>query len=97
MISSKIHRKDNDRILAACDAEILGMTFEGEGLKIKVSEVFYGGEIITEEAFVERMKSVTIMNLTGNAVVDLAIREGMVSEENVIVIGGIKHAQAVLM
>lgn len=97
MISCKIHIHEKDRILAACDEEILGMTFRGDGVKIKVSELFYGGESVSEEVFVERTKSVTIMNLVGNRTVDIAIKEGLVSEESVIVIGEVKHAQTVIM
>jgi len=97
MISCKVHVHENDRILAACDHDILGMTFKGEGIKIKVSEIFYGGEEVSEEAFMERTKSVTIMNLVGNRVVDLAISKGLVSEESVMIIGEVKHAQVVIM
>ena len=97
MILCKIHVHEKDRILAACDEEIIGMTFRGDGVKIKVSEIFYGGESVSEEVFVERTKSVTIMNLVGNRVVDRAIKEGLISEQSVMVIGGVKHAQAVIM
>lgn len=97
MISSRIHVHGNERILAACDEEILGMTFRDDGAKITVSEIFYGGERIPEEVFVERTRSVTIMNLVGNRVVDVAIEAGIVSRDNVIEIGGVKHAQAVIM
>ena len=92
----RIHTHGNERILAACDEEILGMTFEGDGVRITVSEGFYRGESISEEAFVERMKSVTIMNLVGERAVALAISEGKVSPDSVIEIGGVKHAQVVL-
>ena len=92
----RIHTHGNERILAACDEEILGMTFEGDGARITVSEGFYRGESISEEAFVERMKSVTIMNLVGERAVVLAISEGKVSPDSVIEIGGVKHAQVVL-
>ncbi|MCL1978736.1 MAG: DUF424 family protein [Methanomassiliicoccaceae archaeon] len=97
MILCKIHVHDNERILAACDQEILGMTFRGDGVKIKVSEIFYGGEPISEDAFVERTRSVTIMNLVGNRVVSRAVKEGLVSEESVMVIGEVKHAQVVIL
>jgi len=97
MILCKIHVHENDRILAACDQEILGMTFRGDGIKIKVSEIFYGGEPVSEEVFMERTKSVTIMNLVGNCVVEKAVKEGLVSEQSVMVIGGVKHAQVVIM
>ena len=97
MISAKIHVHENERILAACDEDILGMTFRDENSKITVSERFYGGERISEEIFFERTKSVTILNLVGNEVVGAAVRVGLVSEDHVIVIGGVKHAQAVVM
>jgi len=97
MILCKIHTHDNERILAACDQEILGMTFRGDGIKIKVSEIFYGGEPVSEDAFVERTRSVTIMNLVGNRVVGRAVKEGLVSEESVMIIGEVKHAQVVIM
>ena len=92
----RIHTHGNERILAACDEDVLGMTFEGGGARITVSEGFYRGESISEEAFVERMKSVTIMNLVGERAVALAISEGKVSPDSVIEIGGVKHAQVVL-
>ncbi|MDR2698930.1 MAG: DUF424 family protein [Candidatus Methanoplasma sp.] len=97
MISCRIHVHENDRILAACDQEILGKTFRGDGVKITVSEIFYGGEIVPEDVFVERTKSVTIMNLVGNRVVERAVKEGLVSGQNVMVIGEVKHAQTVIM
>lgn len=93
----RIHTHGNERILAACDEDIIGMTFEGGGTKIRVSESFYRGESISPEAFVERMKSVTIMNLVGEEVIALAIAEGKVSPDNVMEIGGVKHAQVVLL
>ena len=93
----RLHKSGNDTILAACDEDILGKTFRGDGAKITVSESFYKGESIGPEAFVERMKSVSIMNLVGDEVIALAIAEGHVDEDNVMVIGGVKHAQVVIM
>lgn len=93
----RIHTNGNERILAACDEDIIGMTFSGNGAKFTVSESFYKGESVSEEAFIERMKSVTIMNLAGERAIALAIQEGKVSPESVMDIGGVKHAQVVLL
>lgn len=93
----RIHTSGSDRILAACDEDLLGRTFRGDGTVITVSERFYKGEIVSAEAFIERMKSVSIMNLVGEEVVSIAISEGHVSPENVMDIGGVKHAQVVMM
>lgn len=93
----RIHTSGNDRILAACDEDLIGQTFRGDGAMLTVSERFYKGESVTAEAFVERMKSVSIMNLVGEEVIAIAISEGHVSPENVMEIGGVKHAQVVIM
>ena len=93
----RVHTHGEERIVAACDEDIVGMTFVGGGAKITVHKDFYVGEPLPEEAFVERLKIATIINLTGNGVVDIAVREGFVSPEAVMEIGGVKHAQAVLM
>jgi hypothetical protein len=92
-----MHVRGTERLLAACDEELLGMTFTGNDMRLKVSEAFYKGELITESAFAERIKNVTIMNLVGNRTVAAAQASGRVSEEATIVIGGVKHAQAVIM
>ena len=97
MISVKIHVREGERLLAACDEELLGKTFSADGMRLKVSEIFYHGESITEEAFRERMKSVTIMNLVGERTVSMAEEEGYVSPDSVITIDGVRHAQAVIM
>ncbi len=92
----RLHTHDSERIVAACDEDIIGQTFRGNGAKITVDERFYKGESLTEDVFIERMRMATILNLTGNEVVAIAIREGFVSEDAVLDIGGVKHAQAVV-
>ena len=93
----RIHVHSDDVILAACDEDILGMTFRGDGMKITVTESFYKGESLEREAFVERMKSVSVMNLVGNEVVRIASEEGYVSPGSIVEIGGVKHDQVVMM
>ncbi len=95
MIYVRIHKSADDIILAACDEEVLGKTFTGDGVKITVSERFYNGELVPEETFVQRMGPVTIMNLVGERVIALAMEQGHVSENGILDIGGVKHAQVV--
>ncbi|MCL2712396.1 MAG: DUF424 family protein [Methanomassiliicoccaceae archaeon] len=97
MISARIHTRSGERLLAACDAELLGMSFSEGEKRLNVSKIFYGGEEITEEQLKERMKSVTVMNLVGERTVTVALASGYVSEEMVITVNGVKHAQAVMM
>ena len=95
MIYVRIHSNRDERILAACDEEVLGNTYRGNGMRITVSEEFYNGELVPEEAFVERMKSATIMNLVGHRTIGLAVENGFVDEDCILVIGETRHAQVV--
>ncbi len=95
MIYVRIHSNRDERILAACDEDVLGNTYKGNGMRITVNDEFYNGELVPEEAFVERMRSATIMNLVGERVISLAIENGFVEEGNVLIIGDTRHAQVV--
>lgn len=93
----KVHKHPSEIILAICDEEILGKTFQGEKMKITVSEGFYGGDVVEEEFVRLNIGSFTILNIVGERIVNLAVELGIVAPENVVVIGETKHAQAVRM
>ena len=95
MIYIRIHRGLDDTVLAACDEDVLGKTYSGNDMRITVHESFYNGELVPEEIFIEHMRNVQIMNLVGERTISLAIENGHVSEDCVIEIGGVKHAQVV--
>ena len=97
MIRARLHRRGDDWLLAACDEELAGCTFEEGKLKIVLSENFYGTESMTEETLGFRMGSVTMMNLFGEKTIAVGIEKGYVSPENVITVAGVKHAQVVLI
>ncbi|MDR0334558.1 MAG: DUF424 family protein [Methanomassiliicoccaceae archaeon] len=97
MIYVKIHVRGSERLLAACDEDLLGKIFADGEMRLKVSETFYGGELVSEDTFRERTRSVTVMNLVGERAVTIAQTMGHISEDATIVIGGVKHAQAVIM
>ena len=97
MIRARIHKHGDERLLAACDEELLGRTFSEGVVKVTISENFYGADIMTEETLGERMGSVTIMNLFGDRTIAVGIEKGFVTPENVLVVAGIKHAQVVLL
>ena len=97
MIRARIHKHGDERLLAACDEELLGRTFSEGVVKVTISENFYGMDTMTEETLGERMGSVTIMNLFGERTISVGIEKGFVIPENVLIVAGIKHAQVVLL
>jgi len=98
MFWSKSFVTDRDTVLAMCDEELIGKKIKSDdnSHKIEVSEHFYKDKLIEdEETAVKLIDSCTIGNLIGPRIVALAKKHGFITEENVISIGGIPHAQFV--
>ncbi len=89
--------RENDVVVAACDAEIAGKVFEDAVARLNVSKAFYCYKTCDESELIGIMRSSTVMNLTGNRCVAVAIRNGLVDEKSVLLIGGAMHAQAVTL
>jgi hypothetical protein len=97
MFCYKIHICGDEVLVAACDEEIVGKTFFGGELRLEVRESFYKRGVASLDELADVLSGATIANLAGNKVVDSAICAGYVAKENVLVIGGVKHAQFVVM
>lgn len=93
----KLHKCSGDEVMAVCDAEIIGQTFRSDNLKLTVSESFYKGDLVEEDVLRTRIERFAILNLVGNRCVELAQEMGIVDPDNVIVVGGVKHAQAAIL
>ena len=95
MIYFKIHEQEGERLVAACDREIVGRTFSEGVIQFKIDKKFYGTELIGVEDFIAVLNGATTANLMGDKVVDAAITNGFVDSDCVLEIEGIKHAQIV--
>lgn len=93
MFWSKIFRIKDHIVVAICDKELLGKQVMFTELKIKISKHFYGGEIIDEKKAIHLMEKCTIGNLIGKRIIELAIEKKFIAKENIMLIGGIPHAQ----
>ena len=94
MVSCKVQKSlEGTVVLAACDKELLGQTFEEGELHIHVHEWFYGGEIITLEQLAVKLKNCNVANLVGERVIGKAKELGLVTDEHIIIIQGTPHAQ----
>jgi uncharacterized protein len=91
---AKKHEQGTTTVLAVCDLEHLGKSFEEGELFFKVSEQFFGGEKIDPPQLIELIKEADSINFFGDKCTNIAIKEGLISESNVIIIQGVKHAQA---
>ena len=91
----KIHTSYR-QIVAVCDTELLGKTFE-EGKRIlDVRESFYNGEEKNEQEILEIMqdygKEDATFNIVGSKSVQAAITAGIISKDGVGTVQGIPYA-----
>ncbi len=95
----KVYRVQGELLVAVCDSEIVGRTFRDEerGLKLEIKESFYGKEEVDADNVREMLKKATIANISGERAVRLAVEEGIVDENRVLVIGECPHAQMVVL
>ena len=94
---AKVYHIENEVILAACDPNVCGKTFENETLHLEVDPAFYGEELVSCEDITSLLNNATIANLVGAQIVKHAIKEGLVNPENIIEIEGVPHAQIARM
>ncbi len=91
----KVHRAKGEIILAICDENLLERKLKFGEVELIISKEFYGEKKIEEKEAVKMMKEATIINLFGEEIVKLAIKYGFISKENVMLIEGVPHAQAI--
>ncbi|HII40352.1 MAG TPA: DUF424 family protein [Thermoplasmata archaeon] len=95
-IRMKVYSQGKETLVAAADEDLLGKTFREGKFKIEVGK-FYEGDRVTEEGLVDHLKLASIGNFVGRETVEAAKRGGFVSDEAILWIGGVPHAQYVMM
>lgn len=76
---------------------MIGQTFSDGKLTLEVSEFFYKGEIVPLSDVGNALEDAGIVNIVGKRSIAHVLEHGFISEDNIIVIDGIPHAQAVAM
>jgi hypothetical protein len=97
MIYVKVHRSPGEVLVAVCDREILGRCFSEGDIRLEVSKAFYKGELVSLGRLSEFLSNASMANLTGNWVVGEALDLGFLSEEHILEVSGVKHAQIIIL
>ncbi|MBW2988392.1 DUF424 domain-containing protein [Candidatus Woesearchaeota archaeon] len=93
MLIVKIHEARGKRVAAVCDSELIGKRFTQDNLQLDLSSRFYAGEEMREESFESIMDGFDVINMVGERAIAVAIKHGLIKEQDVIRISGIPHAQ----
>ncbi|WP_227134272.1 DUF424 domain-containing protein [Halorubellus salinus] len=80
-------------LVAACDADLLGETFEDGEISLTVTEEFYGGDEVDPAAAVAAVRRADVANLVGIETVGAAVDAGVVDETTVLEVEDTLHAQ----
>ena len=91
----KIHERSGQRILAACDKELIGKILEEKGaiLDLEKHASFYKGSPCTEAELLAEIPRATSVNLVGEKAVSAGLKSGLFKREEVKYINGIPHIQ----
>jgi hypothetical protein len=89
--------RPGETMIAVCDSDLLGKKICEGRLVLDASKEFYGGDEVSSEAATDALKKATVANLVGKNAVRCGIEAGLVHDDAVICIGGVPHAQFVLI
>ncbi len=91
----RVYRIEKEVMVAVCDLEIYGKTFEDDEVVLHIKEDFYGDELMESKDVAAILEDATIANLAGENAIALAIEAGVIIPQNVIRVEGVPHAQMV--
>src|ERR1041384_2483783 len=93
----KAYQQGVQRLVAACDTELLDTSHREGQFKLDVPASFYDGLRVDSQGLGSYLRSATVANLVGKRSVDLAIGLGLVDPGNVLVVSGVPHAQFLVL
>ena len=82
-----------DKLLAACDREILGKKLKFGEIDFEIKKSFYFERFAEKKEIIPLLKEAKIINLIGNEIVNLAAELKLINKENVKFIDGVAHVQ----
>lgn len=87
--SVKVTEYQKNLMLNICDADLLGKSISENELTMKISESYYGNEIIEIGEATKLLESSNIINMVGKNTVSLSLELGIGSENGVKKISGV--------
>jgi len=95
----KIH-KSYRYVVAICDSELLGKTFEQGDRILEVRENFYAGEEIDEKELLKQINKLSAedatFNIVGKKSVEIAEKAGIISKDGIKTVQGIPFSLVLL-
>lgn len=87
---------DGQLVVAACDKNLVGQTFEDDSMQLYLSESYYMGEEI-DDRVVEWLQQATTFTIAGPHIIDLALQNDLISKNGVRYVDGVPFAMGVFL
>src|SRR5688572_10300054 len=97
MFAVKNYTQGIQRLLAACDEELVGTKHSEGKFRLDVTPQFYDDIRVGETELGHYLGACTVANLVGKRTVDFAVKLGLVDPQNVLIVAGVPHAQVLVM
>lgn len=92
MIFIKEHIHNNRQLLAICDGNLIGKTFEEDDKVLNVSKNFYQGEPMFENDILKLIKDNTLLNIVGEESINFTLKHKLINKKGIIKIKNIPYA-----
>ena len=92
----KIHYKNEIETVACCDEDLLNQVYKEGNLQIKISNPFFGGNLISMEEAIEILKQASYFNIVGENIVNEAVSSKILPIEGVRSINGVPMAMKMM-
>ena len=92
MIFIKEHIHHEKQLLAICDGNLIGKTFEEDEKMLNASKNFYQGEPMFENDIIKLIKDNTLLNIVGEESVNFALKHKFIKKTGIIKIKNVPHA-----
>lgn len=89
----KIHISGDRTITAISDEDLIGKNFSEGKLVLDVNERFYKGKILSDKEVIDLMNNATNLNIVGKKAIALAIKNEIITQDHIIMIQKVPHAQ----
>lgn len=92
----KIHSRNEIVTVACCDENLLNQVFEEGNLKIKISNQFFGGTLISIKEAIGILKEASYFNIVGENIVNEVVNCKILPKEGIRSINGVPMAMKMM-
>ncbi len=93
----KVMGSGEQRVVAVCDADLIGKTLKFGKVNFEVRRDFYEGSLVNVREAIELMRDAQNINLVVSIIVKEALKEGLVHPQAILEISGVPHTQIIRM